>query len=236
MPVWGASGEPAGWTWAHGAEFDRTGSDVTSAVWTSPAAGEVTISGVICEGAHWFRWMRWEIWHAGTLLTGGDICSDGTYTTDHPWNFAAGSGGPGALVCPVLPDEQIELRLTSLGEGGNLGESLLMQLHISLREPTSAPLPAATTVRLLPPAPNPFNPRTTLSAEITHEGPVCLAVFDLTGKLVRTLLDAPSVAPGRLVVDWNGCDDAGRACPSGQYVARLSSAEGVGAVGMTLAR
>ncbi|MBM4131166.1 hypothetical protein FJ250_09075 [bacterium] len=236
VPVWGPAPADGDYIWAHGAEFDRTGTNVTSAVWTSPAAGTVTMRGAVCEGARWGRWMRWQLWHEQTLLTGGDICSPGTYTSDHPWDFAAGSGGGAALVLAVQSGERIELRLTSLSEGGNLGESLLVRWHLSLGGTSPAALPTVAVTRLLPPAPNPFNPRTTLTGEVAHGGPATLAVFDLAGRLVRTLLTTANADPGPLVAEWDGRDDAGRACPSGRYVARLTCVGGGDAVGLTLAR
>ena len=237
VPVWGPG--PAGTqsVWAHGAEFDRTGTNVTSAVWTSPTDGVVTLSGAIWEGAHNGRPMRWGLWHGDTLLSGGDFSSNGTYTLEHPWDFAAGSGGAGALTCAVAAGERLELRLTSLGEGGNLGESVVMRLHLRLDTTSAAPLPAAATrSRLLPPRPNPFNPRTSLRAEVTAAGPARLAVFDLAGRRVRTLVDAAAVPAGPLDAEWDGRDDAGRACPSGRYVARLSCADGDDAADLTLVR
>lgn len=72
--------------------------------------------------------------------------------------------------------------------------------------------------------PNPFNPTTTVSFSLPADGAVDLAVYDLAGRRVRTLVSDVMPA-GRHAVAWDGRDDAGRAMASGGYVARL---EGVG--------
>ncbi len=83
--------------------------------------------------------------------------------------------------------------------------------------------------------PNPFNPRTTIAFATTADGPVQVAIFDLGGRLVRTLLDEHRAA-GRHDLVWDGTDAVGQAQPSGQYLCRLSSAEGTVAKALTLVR
>ena len=68
--------------------------------------------------------------------------------------------------------------------------------------------------------PNPFNPQVTLAYAVPSAGQVRLAVFDLRGRRVRTLVDAVQPA-GPATVAWDGRDDAGRRVTSGTYVARL---------------
>jgi hypothetical protein len=76
---------------------------------------------------------------------------------------------------------------------------------------------------LAPPYPNPFNPSTTLAYELRRPGPVRLRVFDLAGRLVRTLVSGERDA-GSYTVTWNGRDDGGRALASGSYHAVLEVA------------
>jgi hypothetical protein len=72
-------------------------------------------------------------------------------------------------------------------------------------------------------APNPFNPRTTIRFTLPADGGARLAIYDLAGRLVRTLV-AGSLAAGEHEAVWDGCDDAGRAQASGSYLARLEAA------------
>jgi flagellar hook assembly protein FlgD len=51
---------------------------------------------------------------------------------------------------------------------------------------------------------------------------VTLQVFDLSGRIVRTLLRGEKVS-GPRVVTWNGDDDSGNAAGSGVYFYRLQA-------------
>jgi serine protease len=68
-------------------------------------------------------------------------------------------------------------------------------------------------------APNPFNPQTVLTFEVAAPGRVSLAIYDVAGKLVRTLVDDTRPA-GRYDVTWNGMDDSGQRVSSGVYFAK----------------
>ena len=89
--------------------------------------------------------------------------------------------------------------------------------------------------KLDPSWPNPFNPQTTLRFSIPHPAHVRLAIYDLRGKLIRTLADDLQPA-GLYTVPWDGRDRRGAAVASGVYFARLESEEGVQTRKMVLAR
>jgi hypothetical protein len=72
--------------------------------------------------------------------------------------------------------------------------------------------------------PNPFNPVTTISFQIPESNHVSLKVYDVTGKLVRTLVDEKKEV-GSYTVKWNGKDDRGNEVSSGLYFYRLQSEE-----------
>lgn len=82
--------------------------------------------------------------------------------------------------------------------------------------------PPVIRLRLLAPTPNPFNPRVTLAYELPRAGSVRLRIYDLAGRLVRTLEDGPR-DQGRHDVIWNGTGSDGAAVASGVYVARLEA-------------
>lgn len=90
--------------------------------------------------------------------------------------------------------------------------------------PVDDPIPSAGAARLGN-HPNPFNPRTVVSFEIRTAGPAELAVFDLRGRLVRTLAEG-DLAAGRHEAVWDGTDQRGRALASGVYFARLRETGG----------
>lgn len=71
-------------------------------------------------------------------------------------------------------------------------------------------------------SPNPFNPTTRLAFTVVESGSVNLVVYDLAGRLVRTLV-AGELPAGPQELVWDGRDDAGMRVASGAYVARLQS-------------
>jgi len=69
--------------------------------------------------------------------------------------------------------------------------------------------------------PNPFNPTTTIRYDVpAGGGHVSLMIYDVNGRLVRTLVDRED-APGEKTVNWDGKDDRGMAASSGVYFYRL---------------
>jgi subtilisin-like proprotein convertase family protein len=70
--------------------------------------------------------------------------------------------------------------------------------------------------------PNPFNPVTNIKFDLPVRGHVTLQIFDVAGRLVRTLVDETMEAATHTAV-WNGTDDAGRLVSSGAYYCRVSS-------------
>jgi hypothetical protein len=93
--------------------------------------------------------------------------------------------------------------------------------------PAAAPAVAAvaTTVprvaALHGAAPNPFNPRTTIRFSLAGDVPqASLRVYDVAGRLVKTLLQGPMSA-GEHTTIWDGIDTDGLAVASGVYYCRL---------------
>lgn len=78
-------------------------------------------------------------------------------------------------------------------------------------------------ILLLQSRPNPFNPLTTIEYSLRTRGEVTLVVHDVSGRAVRTLLDAENTGPGEHTIEWDGCDDDGRRVASGVYLYRLES-------------
>lgn len=68
--------------------------------------------------------------------------------------------------------------------------------------------------------PNPFNPITTISYELPEKGYVKLYVFDITGRLVKTLQDGEQNA-GVYQFQWSGENWNGKKVVSGLYFYRL---------------
>lgn len=73
--------------------------------------------------------------------------------------------------------------------------------------------------------PNPFNPMTTIRFGVESRGPVRLVVLDVSGRVVRTLVDGPRAA-GAYAARWDGRDGEGRQVASGTYFVRLEGRSG----------
>lgn len=68
--------------------------------------------------------------------------------------------------------------------------------------------------------PNPFNPMTVIAYGLASGGPVDLRIFDVQGRLVRTLVNAAQPA-GHYAFLWDARNEEGRAVPAGVYFSRL---------------
>ncbi len=89
-----------------------------------------------------------------------------------------------------------------------------------------APAPATPALlRGVAVAPNPFNPRTTVTFSLAAPADVRAGVYDLQGGLVAVLADRRYPA-GDHALPWGGRDRSGRPASSGVYVLRLG-ADGV---------
>ncbi len=80
--------------------------------------------------------------------------------------------------------------------------------------------------------PNPFTRTTTINYQLTRPGLVSLKVYNVTGQLVRTLVDgtSPSAASprgeGRVgSVSWDGRDERGRMAAAGVYLYQLRAGD-----------
>ncbi len=79
-------------------------------------------------------------------------------------------------------------------------------------------------VPLLSAHPNPFNPATTINFVVSGNPgkrvPVRLDIYDLSGRVVHTLVNE-SLEPGAYKRSWTGLDDGGQRTASGVYFLRL---------------
>jgi hypothetical protein len=73
------------------------------------------------------------------------------------------------------------------------------------------------------PYPSPAPGFATLPYTLAINARVHIALFDLSGRLVRHLIDADETA-GLKLPSWDGLDDDGRKAPSGLYAVRLEAA------------
>ncbi len=117
---------------------------------------------------------------------------------------------------------------------GDIGQLNIVDGHLvangmvfPLHDPGPSPVAdrdVPAPVRLLGAAPNPFNPRTTVSFSLDRARAIDLGVYDLRGLRLKTLARATWPA-GVSAVAWDGADEQGRAMPSGVYLLRLEAGD-----------
>lgn len=72
--------------------------------------------------------------------------------------------------------------------------------------------------------PNPFNSRTIISYDLPEHSHVRVNIYNVNGRLVRTLTNAAQSA-GRNDLHWDGMDDSGDQISTGIYFARLQTGD-----------
>jgi hypothetical protein len=72
--------------------------------------------------------------------------------------------------------------------------------------------------------PNPFNPTTTIGFTLDRNTPVTLSIYDVSGKLVRTLVEE-QLPVGQYQRSWHGRDNNGQPVATGVYFYRLVAGE-----------
>ncbi len=71
--------------------------------------------------------------------------------------------------------------------------------------------------------PNPFNPVTTIEFSLKERGPVSIKIYDVSGRLVKTVLDEVRDAGHHTDVKWKGMNQRGAAVASGVYFYRMNT-------------
>ena len=135
----------------------------------------------------------------------------------------------GELAVGETADIQVTLDGTNMGEGTYRAELIIMHNGgASVRVPVTFVVnETGTDVDELPASvflarnhPNPFNPKTSISFGLPAAGQAHLAVYDMSGRLVRMLASGVLDA-GVHVYTWDGRDSDGARMSSGIYFATL---------------
>lgn len=182
---------------------------VSAAVALDPTELEFVSAGLMPEMqtplARMFFWSGLE---DGTVLV--DLAVLGTGVS------IGGSGDVAVLTFRALTDEYT-LEFDSATLRGVDNEELAANLEGCVSRPGNP-----TAFRLVQNVPNPFNPKTTVAYEVPQSSQVTIRVYDVAGKLVRTLVDG-TVEPGRYAATWDGRNDAGGTVGSGVYFCTMQT-------------
>jgi hypothetical protein len=69
--------------------------------------------------------------------------------------------------------------------------------------------------------PNPFNPTTTFDFTLPLDKQISVKIYDINGRLIRTLIDNQLRSAGTHTVSWDAKDNAGMTVASGNYIYSL---------------
>lgn len=138
----------------------------------------------------------------------------------HQWNF--NDAAPFALTPARVVDLKNNLHYVNIHSSMFPAGEIRGQLIQGCPPTGVGPIPQVSAV-LKQNYPNPFNPSTTIVYSLGASGPVTIRVYDVSGRLVRTLVDGiGSPGPNQTVV-WNGRDNSGMPVASGIYFYRLTA-------------
>ncbi len=104
---------------------------------------------------------------------------------------------------------------------GSLPVSCLSVVSPTDTEGDESVAPRQTVLRQS--VPNPFNPMTEISFDLAQSGRVALCIYDVAGRLVRTLIDKDMAAGRGYEEVWNGLDNQNQRVASGIYFYRLDA-------------
>jgi len=168
--------------------------------------------------------------HPSHLYVGNDLGVFFSADAGATWEgFSLGL--PDAVMAMDLTISPVDRKLRVSTYGNGVYERDLQGEVIAAPET----VPDVALVELGPALPNPFNPATEIRFRLARAMTVSLAVHDLRGRRVRTLV-AAALPAGPHAAAWNGRDDDGRPVPSGVYVAELRAGGVVRTEKLTLAK
>ena len=100
-------------------------------------------------------------------------------------------------------------------------DSLVIQLSAFVQSGSSVPEDEVRDFSLAFGSANPFRDEAVLALTMPNDGRALVQVYDVTGRLIRTLV-AGSLPAGTHRMTWDGKDNLGRPCASGVYLSRAS--------------
>lgn len=195
-PMWNSNYDgPPGWY------------DVASDV-TSGPEGSVIVTGLSDGSGTGWDWATVAFdGNDGTQLW--EMRFDGpTSQSDEPGNVIANDAG--------------EIFLTGYGYGSGTNKDMFTVCYQVATLSAVNDTPAVASMSRA--WPNPFNPRVNFSFDLPRGAHAHLAVFDLRGRLVTTLVDGV-LAEGNHTTSWDGRDRSGRSAPAGVYLAIMTSGQ-----------
>jgi hypothetical protein len=196
-----------------------------SATWDVPVPAELAsfAADVTTDLGVELRWavssqtnnLGWEVYRSADNSVfervSGLIAGDGTSDTFRSFTFTD-NGTPASDV--------LYYYLRQIDLNGTATRSSVLEVLMAPTAVLEQALPLVT--ELAQNYPNPFNPETTIHFDLATETSVTLRVYDMTGQVVRTLVQS-SLQPGSYTHLWDGRNEAGVKVGSGVYFYQLEA-------------
>lgn len=150
---------------------------------------------------------EWRVWYG---LNGADATTEpaGSPLTDY--------------ILPAQPERYILLQAGQWNDGEVSADfdyfEIIRDVPVGIVRETDNHLPAQFDLGQN--YPNPFNPSTQIAFSLPTTARVILAIHDILGRKIRTLLNQ-TVTPGHYQVTWDGRDENGKQVASGLYIYRI---------------
>jgi len=202
---------------------------VNTAIYSSPVFADLDDDGVLetifGDNAGYLHILKSD----ATYLPGYPIKVTNEQITMSPWigKFTAGTGNADILLASTGKFDFINTQRTLSNPEpytwntfrGNIANTASTSYRY-LAEDDIIATPLQNTLKQN--FPNPFNPTTTINFSINKSESVKLAVYNVKGQLVKTLVNT-NLNSGEHSIVWNGQDEANQPVSSGIYFYRLQS-------------
>lgn len=132
----------------------------------------------------------------------------------------AGEGAMVQLRFRVKKDGPTDLRFENVDARDVANEAV--ELHGTVLQSAPGQPSVVSRSMLRTNVPNPFNPSTKVRFALAAQGQVDVKIYDVAGRLVRTLVSGVRDA-GEHEIVWDGTDDGGRGVSSGTYLLRMEA-------------
>jgi hypothetical protein len=209
--VWALSlADPPAWTQLTPTGTPPRGRDCHSAIYDPVRDRMVVFGGCYYMISGWSAYLNdvWELSLAGTPAW-TQLTPSGTLPYGRRYHSA---------IYDPMRDHMVVF-------GGDCGKFLNNNVWALGWSPTVAvddPQPQPLISGLRPPVPNPTRGTTAVSYALAQAGRVQLGIYDVSGRLVRKLVDGERHAGVETVV-WNGTAESGARLQAGVYFVRLAA-------------
>jgi hypothetical protein len=188
---------------------------------TAPGA---QISQAIVSDGNGGAWIAWTDDRGGGYtydLYAQHLGADGT--------TAPGGLQNGFAVC-MAPGMQVQPKITADGTGGAFlvwydfrsgTDTDIFAQRLSVNGNSAESIASPIKIRMA--RPNPTKSATEFIVEIADDGQVSARVYDISGRLIRQLLNSAPLIRGSHRIPWDGRDRQGRDVPSGAYYVKVDA-------------